>query len=150
MQCYHQNLQRKEFPRMIIPHQGSLSSVQRKEINQNLAKQLKKWAKAKVLKQISDQEVKESILENNPVPRNFLFRQKLDDYLLEILSVARKKNEIFSDRSLMKGQENLANIMGPLGRLWVHLDHLKKDNEGVSDLIKLLELVKQYAILAGQ
>ena len=135
---------------MTIPHQGSLSSVQRKEINQNLAKQLKKWAKAKVLKQISDQELKESILENNPVPRNFLFRQKLDDYLLEILSVARKKNEIFSDRSMMKGQENLTNIMGPLGRLWVHLDHLKKDNEGVSDLIKLLELVKQYAILAGQ
>ena len=135
---------------MSIPHQGSLSSVQRKEINENLAKQLKKWAKAKVLKQISDQELKESILENNPVPRNFLFRQKLDDYLLEILSVARKKNEIFSDRSMMKGQENLTNIMGPLGRLWVHLDHLKKDNEGVSDLIKLLELVKQYAILAGQ
>ena len=150
MQCYHQNLQRKEFPRMTIPHQGSLSSVQRKEINENLAKQLKKWAKAKVLKQISDQELKESILENNPVPRNFLFRQKLDDYLLEILSEAGKKDEIFSDRSLMKEQENLTNIMGPLGRLWVHLDHLKKDNEGVSDLIKLLELVKQYAILAGQ
>ena len=135
---------------MTIPHQGSLSSVQRKEINQNLAKQLKKWAKAKVLKQISDQEVKESILENNPVPRNFLFRQKLDDYLLEILSEAGKKDEIFSDRSLMKEQENLTNIMGPLGRLWVHLDHLKKDNEGVIDLIKLLELVKQYAILVGQ
>ena len=64
---------------MSTPHQGSLSSVQRKEINENLAKQLKKWAKAKVLKQISDQELKESILENNPVPRNFLFRQKLDD-----------------------------------------------------------------------
>ena len=135
---------------MTIPHQGSLSSVQRKEINQNLAKQLKKWAKAKVLKQISDQEVKESMLENNPVPRNFLFRQKLDDYLLEILSEAGKKDEIFSDRSLMKEQENLTNIMGPLGRLWVHLDHLKKDNEGVIDLIKLLELVKQCAILVGQ
>ena len=53
-------------------------------------KQLKKWAKGKFSKHISDQEIKESILENNRVPSNFLFWQKLDDYLLE---EARKKDE---------------------------------------------------------
>ena len=37
--------------------------------------------------------------------------QKLDDYLLEILSEAGKKDEIFSDRSLMKAQEKLTNII---------------------------------------
>ena len=36
------------------------------------SKQLKQWAKSKVLKHVSNQEVKESILENNPVPSNFL------------------------------------------------------------------------------
>ena len=76
------------------------------------SKQLKKWARSKFLKRISDQEIKD----NNPVPRNFLSRQKLDDYLLEILSEAGKEDEIFSDRSLMKAQENLTNIMGPLAR----------------------------------
>ena len=68
------------------------------------SKQLKKWAKGKYLKCISDQEIKENMLENNPVPSNFLSRQKLDDDLLEILSEAGKKDEIFSDRSLMKAQ----------------------------------------------
>ena len=49
----------------------------------------------------------------------------------------------------MKAQENLANLTGPLGRLWAHLDHLKKDNEGVIDLNMLLELVEQCVILVG-
>ena len=38
------------------------------------SKQLKKWAKGKFLKHISDQIIKESILENNPAPSNFLSR----------------------------------------------------------------------------
>ena len=45
-----------------------------------LSKQLKMQTQAKFLKHISGQEIKESILENNPVPSNFLSRQKLDDY----------------------------------------------------------------------
>ena len=50
------------------------------------SKQLKEWAKGKFLKHISDQEIKMSILENNPVPSNFRSRQKLDNYFLDILS----------------------------------------------------------------
>ena len=50
----------------------------------------------------------------------------------------------------MKAQENLSNIMGPLGRLWAQLDHLKEDNEGAIGLNMLLELVKQCLILVGQ
>ena len=46
----------------------------------------------------------------------------------------------------MKAQENLTNIMRPLRRLWAHLDHLKKDNEGVTDLNNVLEC----EIFAGQ
>ena len=37
--------------------------------------------------------------------------QKLNGYLLEILTEAGKKDEIFSDRSLMKAQENFTNII---------------------------------------
>ena len=72
------------------------------------------------MKRISDQEIKESILENNPVPSNFLSRQKLDDYLLKILLEAGKKDEIFSDRSQMRTKENLTNIMRLLGCLCAH------------------------------
>ena len=77
------------------------------------SKQLKKWAKAKVLKQISDQKIKDNILENHLVP------SKLMPSNLVPFSTKRgwKEDKIFSDRSLMKGQENLTNIMGPLGCL---------------------------------
>ena len=40
--------------------------------------------------------------------------------------------------------------MWPLGCLWAQLDHFRKDNEGAIDLNKLLELVEQCVILAGQ
>ena len=56
---------------------------------------------------------------------------KLYCYLLEILSEVGNKYEIFSDMFMMKAQENLRNIMGPLGRHWAHLNHHKKDNEVV-------------------
>ena len=81
---------------------------------------IEKSARGKFLKRISDQEIKESVLENNPVPSNFLSRQKLDDYVLKNLLEAGKKDEIFSDRSQMRTQENLTNIMRPLGRLCAH------------------------------
>ena len=110
------------------------------------SKQLKKWAKGKFLKHICDQEIKESILDNNPAPSNFLSRQKLDDYLLEVLSEAGKKDEIFSDKNLTKFDKHNGTTVPPLG----NLNHLKKDNEGVIDLNMLLELVEQCVILIGQ
>ena len=68
----------------------------------------------------------------------------------EILSETGNKAEIFSDRSLIKAQENLTNIMGPQSHLWAHLDHLKKHNEGAIDLNILLEVVELCVILVGQ
>ena len=111
---------------------------------------MEKWAKATFLKHISDQEIKESVLENNPVPSNFLSRQKVHDYLMEIISESGKKDEIFTDKSLIKTKENLTNIMGLLGRLWAHLDHIRKDKEDVIDFNKPLELVEQCVITVGQ
>ena len=49
MMAHQQNLQNKKYPRMNIPHQGFLPSLQRKNLNENLTKH------------ISDQEIKESM-----------------------------------------------------------------------------------------
>lgn len=112
-------------------------------------KKLNKLVKKKFLKHIPDQEIKDSILDENPAPSNFISKLKLDDYLQEILSEAGKKDEIFSDRTLMKAQGNLINIMGPLGRLLEYLDHLKSDDKGVIDLDLLMKLVDQCVVLVG-
>ena len=119
------------------------------------SKQLKKWAKVKVLKQISDQKIKDNILENNLVPSKLMpsnlvpFSTKTRWLLTANFIRGWEKDKIFSDRSLMKGQEDLTNIMGPLGCLYANLDHLKKDNESAIDLNILLALVEQYVILEG-
>ena len=109
---------------------------------------MKKWAKAKFLKHISGQETKKNVLENSLVPSNFLSRQRVDDHLPQILSETGKKNR--SDTLLMKAQENLTNIMEPLDHPSTYLDHLEKDNEGVLDFNKLLELAEQCVIFVGQ
>ena len=110
------------------------STKQSKKNKWKFNKEMRKYAKNKFLKHISDIDLKESILDKNPVPTNFVSRQKLDDYLQEILSETGKKDEIFSDRSLMKAQGNLTNVMGPLSRLWAYFDNLKKYDKGVTDL----------------
>ena len=95
---------------MFLDYQNSSRLSIKSSVKNNkwkFRKKMKKFAKDKLLKQISD--LKESALDNNPAPSNFCFRQKLDDYLLQILSESGKKNEVFSSRALMKAQENIKN-----------------------------------------
>ena len=95
---------------------------------------------SKFFKRVFDKEIKESILENNPVQSsNFLSRQKFDNYFLEILSEAGKKDKTFSGGSLIKAQENLVNIMDPLYHLWEHSDHLK-----INNLVPLIVIIYYY------
>lgn len=49
--------------------------------------------KREISKYVSDQGIKDSILEMNPAPSNLLSQQKLDDYLLKILSGSRIKGK---------------------------------------------------------
>ena len=106
---------------MFLEYQNSSRLSIKSSVKNNkwkFRKKMKKFAKDKLLKQISD--LKESALDNNPAPSNFCFRQKLDDYLLQILSESGKKNEVFSSRALMKAQENIKNngtTSLPLGTL---------------------------------
>ena len=99
---------------MFLDYQNS----SRLSIKSSVKKNEWKFRKLELLKHISD--LKESALDNNPAPSNFCFRQKLDDYLLQILSESGKKNEVFSSRALMKAQENIKNngtTSFPLGTL---------------------------------
>ena len=75
--AHQQNLQRKKCPKTSSPLQGYPLSLQRKRVSGNSEKCK---IQPKFLKHIFGQQIKDSILENNPVPRNFLSRQKLDGY----------------------------------------------------------------------
>ena len=72
-----------------------------------LSKSMKTCANKMFFKHIPNKAFEGTILSLNPVPSNVLSKQKLNDYLLEILTEWRKKDDIFSDSSLMKYQSNL-------------------------------------------
>ena len=93
------------------------------------------------MKHIPDKVLQKTILNHQPVPSNFIKKQKLDDYLLEILSEWGKKDEIFWEGSLMKSQVNLIKVMRPLGRIWEYINKVKQDPEGVIDIDHVHSLI---------
>lgn len=95
------------------------------------------------LKQIPDRNLEETILSLNPVPSNFFCKQKMDEYLLEILRKWGKKDDIFSDMFLMKTKNKIVKIRSLLGRFWDYLDPMKKDSESVTSINFLNEFVEQ-------
>ena len=99
--AHQQNLQRKKCPETSSPLQGSPLSLQRKRVSGNSEKCK---TQPKFLKHILCQQIKDSILENNPVPRNFLSRQKIDVYW-------KWKFYQRLRRRMIKARENMANIM---------------------------------------
>ena len=89
-------------------------------------KQLRKWAKGRFLKHISDQKIKDSILENNTVPSNFPSRQKIDYYLPEIEKLGKG----------YKTFNNPKHSQGLLHRLCVDslpTKNIKKDQTTIKD-----------------
>ena len=86
--------------------------------------------------------------ESNPL--NFLSKPKRDDHLLQILTNSGERDDIFSDRSLIKSQSNLVKIMDSLGRVSDYLEPLKKNPEGVINIDLLNELMEQTIIIVGQ
>ena len=54
-----------------------------------------------------------------------------------------KKDDIFSDKFLMKTQNKIVQIRSLLGRVWDYFDPIEKDSESVTSINFLNEFVEQ-------
>ena len=70
---------------------------------------------------LSEKRVHDSILMENPIPSNADQPQKVDDFIVLLMS----KNETAVDLLLEKVQQKIANVMGPLTRVWKALEDVK-------------------------
>ena len=92
-----------------------------------LPSEMKKYARKNFNSHISDKELEESILDDNPVPSNFMVPRALDVFFKEFLEEGGKHGVVQNDKSLMKSQQHIINIMGPLGKLWNYIEEVKND-----------------------
>ena len=67
---------------------------------------------------VKDKNLKENILNENPVPPNITKQRKLDEYYKELLEENRAKRELALDCILEKIQSKTLNIIEPLSKLW--------------------------------
>jgi len=94
----------------------------------------------------SKEDLEENILIENPIPDNVQGVQSLD----EIVSMLLSSNEKHLDASLLKIQQNVTNIFGPLCRVWSQIEQVDKSEEADLSLPVIKELVEKTVLLTAQ
>ena len=117
-----------------------------------LPDELAYYANKYLQKFVQDKNLKDSNLNENPVPTNITKPRKLDDYYKELLEENRAKREFTLDGTLEKIQSKKLNIMGPLSKLWFRFEEvLAQENNMVQlDLNELIQYLEQSVMLVGQ
>lgn len=98
---------------------------------------------------IPEKDLKDKVLDENPVPANFPKVRKLDEFLFQFLN----SHEERLDTSLSKIEGKIWDILGPLSKLWFDLENLNnvpQDGEIELDLHSLLEKTHKSVILLAQ
>ena len=73
---------------------------------------------------IEGKNLKDGILNENPVSTNTTKPWKLDEHYKELLEENRAKRELALDGTLEKRQSKTLNTMGPLKKLWFRPDEV--------------------------
>ena len=88
------------------------------------------------------------IKEVNPVPENIQKVPKLDSFLEE--DWREKKFLVENDNDVARVQERIRDVMGPLSKVWLTLEGVKKDPEAFIDIKELVAWTQQSVLLLAQ
>ena len=66
---------------------------------------------------MSEKDIREQILQNNPVPRNVKVCLRLDEYIREILLENKRSSTLYHDKILKGVQEKIVSVLAPLVKL---------------------------------
>ena len=88
------------------------------------------------------------IKEVNPVPENIVKVPKLDNFVEE--DWRDKKSLSEGDHDLARVQERIRDVMGPLAKVWLVLEDVKKDNDTEINIEELVEWTHHSVLLLAQ
>ena len=118
--------------------------------NWELPNKMLKYARKQFNFYIKEKDLKDSVLLENPVPKNFKQELKLDPYYNELLEDKRRKRELSLDTMLEKQQSKVQQIMGPLAKVWFRVEEAIADPSSQLDIQELIGYVEQSVLLTGQ
>ena len=118
--------------------------------NWKLPDEMLKYARKQFNFYIKEKDLKDSVLLENPVPKNFKQELKLDPYYNELLEDKRRKRELSLDTMLEKQQSKVQQIMGPLAKIWFRVEEAIADPSSQLDIQELIGYVEQSVLLTGQ
>ena len=95
----------------------------------NLPDNLAKYANEQFSLYTPEKVLQESIMNKNPIPRNVHPPKKMDDFMRELLLEKRNHFEITSDTNLVKLQQRLLDVMGPLRKIWTTVESAKNSQD---------------------
>ena len=117
-----------------------------------LPDELASYPKKYLQKFFQGKNLKDSILNENPVPTNITKPRRLDEYYKELLEENRAKRDLTLDDTLEKIQSKTLNIMGPLSKLWFRFEEASAQENNMMrlDLNELIQYLEQSVMLVGQ
>ena len=99
---------------------------------------------------ISDKDIKENILSENPVPSNLKKIPELDSYIKVLLQDNSKYAALKSEKSFKAVHEKIHNVFGPLSRIWAVIDEERDRNPNDEPLQEMSSLFEQTILLLSQ
>lgn len=98
---------------------------------------------------ISEKDIRDHVLNINPVPTNVKMVPVLDNYIKNLLTNNSKVNTLKNEKVLKTIQENFLAILGPLSRI---CDLMEKERDQYQDSLinDVSELIEQTVLLLGQ
>ena len=95
----------------------------------NLPDNFPKYANEQFTLYTPEKVLQESNMNKNPIPRNVYPPKKMDDFIRELLLEKRNHFEITSDANLVKLQQRLLDVMGPLSKIWATVESAKNSQD---------------------
>ena len=98
---------------------------------------------------IPEKDVEENLLILQLVPKNIRGVKKLDDFVKSIMG--QSAQVLNQDATMVKSQQKILDVLGPLSRLWKRLEDIKNapDDTVPVPAEDYIKLIKQTVLLLG-
>ena len=98
---------------------------------------------------IPEKDVEENLLILQLVPENIRGVKKLDDFVKSIMG--QSAQVLNQDATMVKSQQKILDVLGPLSRLWKRLEDIKNapDDTVPVPAEDYIKLIKQTVLLLG-
>ena len=118
--------------------------------NWELSQNLVDYVHQHMQEHIPPRDLKEGIMEINPIPTNIRKVPELDNYIKNTLQENTKHTTLKNERVLKNIQDQMVYILGPLSRLWAVVDQGRDMQPEDEALTEMGDLFEQTVLLTGQ